>query len=63
MNPSFAFVCLGANTISFAVLTLDGAGLLLRSDNPDFAPIIRQGPDANRVTIYARVVWSGHVWR
>jgi phage repressor protein C with HTH and peptisase S24 domain len=42
--------------------TPDGEGLLLRFNNREFAPIIRLGDDANRVTIQGRVIWSGNVW-
>lgn len=58
----YAVTDIDAQTLVKRIDTLGGEGLLLRSDNPDFAPIIRLGDDANRVTIHGRVVWSGHVW-
>lgn len=58
----YAVTDIDAQTLVKRVDTLGGEGLLLRSDNPDFAPLIRLGDDANRVTIHGRVVWSGHVW-
>jgi phage repressor protein C with HTH and peptisase S24 domain len=57
----YAVTDIDAQTLVKRIDTLGGEGLLLRSDNPDFAPIIRQGEDANRVIIHGRVVWSGHV--
>lgn len=58
----YAVTDIDAQTLVKRVDTLDGEGLLLRSDNPDYAPLIRLGQDANRVTIHGRVIWSGHVW-
>lgn len=58
----YAVTDIDDRTLVKRVDTLGGEGLLLRSDNPDFAPLIRLGDDANRVTIHGRVVWSGHVW-
>lgn len=36
--------------------------LALVSDNPDHPPELRNGPDAERVRIVGRIVWSGHSW-
>lgn len=58
----YAVTDIDDRTLVKRVDTLGGEGLLLRSDNPDFAPLIRLGDDANSVTIHGRVVWSGHVW-
>jgi phage repressor protein C with HTH and peptisase S24 domain len=58
----YAFTDIDAQTLVKRIDTLDGEGLLLRSDNPDFPPIVRLGEDANRVIVHGRVVWSGHVW-
>ncbi|RUS64910.1 helix-turn-helix transcriptional regulator [Pseudorhodobacter sp. E13] len=58
----YAVTDIDARTLVKRVDTLGGEGLLLRSDNPEFAPIIRLGDEANNVTIHGRVVWSGHVW-
>ena len=37
-------------------------GLVLVSDNPAYPPDIRNAPDAERVKVLGRVVWSGHNW-
>ena len=37
--------------------------LVLRSDNPDHAVELRQGPDLERLRIIGEVRWSGHTWR
>lgn len=58
----YAFTDIDAQTLVKRIDTLDGEGLLLRSDNPDFPPLARLGEDANRVIVHGRVVWSGHVW-
>lgn len=36
--------------------------LALVSDNPEHPPELRNGPDAARVRVIGRVVWSGHSW-
>lgn len=36
--------------------------LALVSDNPAYPPELRNGPDAERVRVLGRVVWSGHSW-
>lgn len=36
--------------------------LALVSDNPDHPPEMRNGPDAARVQVVGKVVWSGHSW-
>jgi phage repressor protein C with HTH and peptisase S24 domain len=58
----YAVTDIDAQTLVKRIDTLDGEGLLLRSDNPDYPPLARLGEDANRVIIHGRVVWSGHVW-
>jgi phage repressor protein C with HTH and peptisase S24 domain len=58
----YAVTDIDAQTLVKRIDTLGGEGILLRSDNPDFAPLIRLGHEANRVTVHGRVVWSGHVW-
>jgi phage repressor protein C with HTH and peptisase S24 domain len=58
----YAVTDIDSQTLVKRIDTLGGEGLLLRSDNPDFAPMARLGDDANGVTIHGRVVWSGHVW-
>lgn len=37
-------------------------GLVLVSDNPAYPPDLRNAPDAERVKVLGRVVWSGHNW-
>jgi len=37
--------------------------VLLSSDNPDFAPELRQGADAKGITIIGKVLWWGHTNR
>lgn len=37
--------------------------VLLSSDNPDYAPELRQGVDAKNITIIGKVVWWGHTNR
>ncbi len=59
----YAVTDIDAQTLVKRVDSLGSEGLLLRSDNPDFAPLIRLGDDASRVVIHGRVMWSGHVWR
>lgn len=36
--------------------------LALVSDNPAYPPELRNGPDAERLRVVGRVVWSGHSW-
>lgn len=59
----YAVTDIDAQTLVKRIDTLGSEGLLLRSDNPEFPPLIRLGDDASRVIIHGRVVWSGHVWR
>lgn len=58
----YAVTDIDSQTLVKRIDTLGKEGLLLRSDNPDFPPLIRLGDEAEAVIIHGRVVWSGHVW-
>jgi phage repressor protein C with HTH and peptisase S24 domain len=59
----YALTDIDAQTLVKRIETVPDHGIILRSDNSDFAPLHRFGVDANSVAIHGQVIWSGHTWR
>jgi phage repressor protein C with HTH and peptisase S24 domain len=59
----YAMTDIDAQTLVKRIETVPDHGIILRSDNSDFAPLHRFGVDANSVVIHGQVIWSGHTWR
>jgi phage repressor protein C with HTH and peptisase S24 domain len=59
----YALTDIDAQTLVKRIETVPDHGIILRSDNSDFAPLHRFGVDANSVVIHGQVIWSGHTWR